>query len=422
MPVPASAARTGSGAADSGVPGAGPYRVLYVPSWYPSERRPVHAVFLREQAAALAARHRVLCVPPPTPRSLLAGPGAWIDRLATRDRPEGFRELRLAGPNYTPLIPGARERVFERLYERALRASRDYLGGPPDLVHAQVSVEAGYFAARLARRHGLPLVLTEHVSRPELHYALPRGRERFLETMRAADRVLAVSPLQRELLAAAGVERDIDVVPNLIDVGLFQPAETRETRPVRPPLRLMTVGHLIERKGIDVLLEALAAVRTRTPATLDIVGEGDLRGRLLARAQALGVGDAVRFLGEHSRRDVRDLLRRSHVYVCSSLTESFGVAVIEALAVGLPAVVTRCGGPEWFVDDTRGAVVAPGDADALAAGIVGVADRLESFAPGELHGFVAQRFGPAAVVEQITEHYRAALEARAESAREGPDA
>jgi len=386
-------------------------RVLYLPSWYPHPNHPTYAIFLWVQAEALAKWHELLVVPIPKGTSLLSSPRNWIDRCKFRRSPGGFFELYAKGPNYTPRFPDARERTLWRLYCRSFQEATRFFGGLPDLIHAQVSVEAGYFAARLARKYNRPFVLTEQTARPELLLETPDGRARFLYAMHAADYVMALSPMARDLLYEAGVQREIDIVPNMIDTDFFRPGPSVAS----PPLRLIVVGNLVQRKGIHHLLEAVAELVSTDglPLQLEVVGKGECRQELECLATSLGIARQVHFHGEKSQVEVRDLLRQCHIYVSSSLTESFGVAVIEAMSVGLPVVVTRSGGPESYVTPAHGAVVEPGSSEELARGIRDVVNRLTEFDPEKQHQFVVDQFSQNVVVREITKRYCLAVEMHA---------
>jgi glycosyltransferase involved in cell wall biosynthesis len=281
----------------------------------------------------------------------------------------------------------------------------------PDLIHAQVSAEAGYFAARLAQKYDRPLVLTEQISRPELLLKTSRDRKWFMSAMHAPECVMALSPMQRDLLYDAGVQREIDVVPNLIDTDFFSPGSSVPP----PPLRLIVVGHLNPRKGIHHLLQAvsLLAATDRLDFRVEVVGKGGFRQELESQATSLAIAGKVRFHGEKSQQEVRDLLRQCHIYVSSSLAESFGVAVIEAMSVGLPVVVTRSGGPESYVTRAHGAVVEPDSAEELARGIRDVVERLGEFNREKQHQYAVDHFSQEVVVREITKRYCLALERHA---------
>jgi glycosyltransferase involved in cell wall biosynthesis len=387
------------------------YRVLYLPSWYPHPAQPTYAIFLRVQAECLSKAHELVVVPPPNSTSLWSSPRNWIDRCESGRSPGGCFEFHLSGPNYTPKFPGAHDRILWRLYSRSFREATHFFGAKPDLIHAQVSLDAGYYAARLAREYDCPLVLTEQISRPEL--LVKRDRERFLYAIHAPECVMALSPMQRDHLYDAGVQREIDVVPNAIDTNLFRPGP----RPESPPIRLACVGNLIERKGFGLLLQAVAHLIhvDRMPLELEVVGTGALRSQLEANAAGLRIDDRVHFHGERSQCEVRDLLRRCNIYVSASLTESLGVAIIEGMSVGLPAVVTRCGGPESYVTPESGVIVEPGSVEELVRGIRTAVTWLPDFDSERQHRSIVERFSSVAMILEVTKRYTLAIERHAQA-------
>jgi glycosyltransferase involved in cell wall biosynthesis len=133
------------------------------------------------------------------------------------------------------------------------------------------------------------------------------------------------------------------------------------------------LGRMTEIKRVDVLLEAFARLRVDgTDAALLLVGDGPLRPRLEQYAEALGVGDHVYFVGY--RPDVGGLYRTLDAVALTSANEGTPVAVIEALAAGIPAVATDVGGVADVVpDDVAGLLVPEGD-------VGGIADRLTRLA------------------------------------------
>lgn len=386
-------------------------RILYLPSWYPHPEHPTYAIFIQVQAQALASQHELLVAPVPQVLSLLGSPRNWVDRRELRSSPAGISELYVRGPNYTPKCPNAYERSLWRLYRRCFHEATRFFGQQPDLIHAQVAIEAGYFASRLAQKYDRPLVLTEYISRPELLLRTPRDRKCFQDAMHAPESVMSISPMQRDLLYKAGVQREIDVVPPLIDTEFFSPGPPM---PFRSP-RLIVVGNLIPRKGMHHLLEAIARLGTSEGLhlELEVVGRGPCRQDLDNLAISLGIAGRVRFHGEKSQQEIRDLLRSCQIYVCSSLTESFGIAVIEAISVGLAVVVTRCGGPEFYVTPEQGAVVEPDSVEELVRGVRDVVSRLGNIDPQKQHQYIVDHFSKEVVVREVSKRYRLAFERHA---------
>jgi glycosyltransferase involved in cell wall biosynthesis len=186
--------------------------------------------------------------------------------------------------------------------------------------------------------------------------------------------LIAVSEaVRRSALRQLGVAPDtIMTIHNGIDVDAFiRPSEQAPLRArlgVSPSaLVLAIVGRLVPLKGHRYLLEALPALREVAPeTTLLVVGDGAQRETLAAFAATHGLLEAVRFLG--TGRDLVDrVLEVADIVVAPSLSEGFGLAVLEAMAMGRPCVASRTGGlPEIVEHEGSGLLVPPADAGALA--------------------------------------------------------
>jgi glycosyltransferase involved in cell wall biosynthesis len=178
-----------------------------------------------------------------------------------------------------------------------------------------------------------------------------------------------------EALARGGVPAErIRLLRSSIDPAAVRPTRARDQ--VRAELGapadaavLLTLGALVRRKGLDVLLAALARLAARGVEPLCwLGGDGPERAALEKRAAKLGLAPRVRFLGP--RRDVGDLLAAADVLVMPSRREGLGVAALEAMAAGTPIVASNVGGlGEAVVEGRTGLLVPPADADALAAAL-----------------------------------------------------
>jgi len=221
-------------------------------------------------------------------------------------------------------------------------------------------------------------------SRRDIRIPQRSGGQHRLQALsyRAAHHVVANSRAAAAQVVREGVDpHAVTVIPNGIDVAGYPPAPARAVRRV-----ITTVANLRAEKGHDVLLRAAATVRRQIPdVVFQIVGDGPMRVTLAAEARALGVGDAVRFLGH--REDVPAVLQASDLFVLPSRTEAFPNGVVEAMAARLPVIATDVGGiPELVEHDRTGILVPAGDADALASALLGLlhdgarADRLAAAA------------------------------------------
>jgi glycosyltransferase involved in cell wall biosynthesis len=217
----------------------------------------------------------------------------------------------------------------------------------------------GTLAARLSRtgaiihtRHGL---------------ALTGGafeRALFRLSCLLSDAVVSVSDELCSLSRAQGCPTSkAHRIWNGINTALFRPAE----KAVRATL--ISVGRLEVVKDLPTLLHAFELAR-KNISTLEllIVGEGSSRPLLEETSRSLGLESSVQFLGE--RNDVPDLLRRATIFANSSLSEGVSLALLEAMATGLPAVVTRVGGNAEVVQEgVTGLLVPPRDPASLAEAI-----------------------------------------------------
>jgi len=174
---------------------------------------------------------------------------------------------------------------------------------------------------------------------------------------------------ERYGLAAARIQ----VIPNFVDLERFTPAlraaapRPPELPPPGAPLLFHVSNFRPIKRPVD-LAEVLARVRQELPARMVLVGDGPERAAVEARAAALGIADAMTFLGR--RIDFAGLLAHADGFVLASESESFGVAALEAMAAGVPVVATAVGGiPEVCTDGVTALLVPPEDPDALAVAI-----------------------------------------------------
>lgn len=246
---------------------------------------------------------------------------------------------------------------------RAVRAALEEVA--PDLVHLHTG-RANWLGGLAARRLGLPALTTRRMDR-----RVKRGpRTRWLYG-RLVRRVAAISPAVARRLREGGVpEAMIRMIPSAIDPDALHPQQGRETVRAAEGIEadaplLLVAANLVRRKGVDVLVEALAGLAGEAlhPA-LWIAGDGPERGALASLVKARSLEGQVRFLGR--RGDVPDLLAACDVFVLPSRLEGLGVAALEAMAAGRPVVASRVGGLGEVVGHERtGLLVPPEDPGAL---------------------------------------------------------
>ena len=304
----------------------------------------------------------------------IGGAERLVIALARHQRRAGARvrvhALYALGPLAEQLRDHGIEVVDHQAPSGVLRASRKLLAhfrrSRPDVVHCHnaAATIAGATAASLARvpvaiatRHGWGR--TEGAWRRELKsWLAARACARVVAVCEAARRALIAGPL-------ADAKKTVTILNGAEAQQRGRTAVACDDRCV-----IVCVARLSWVKNHDTLLKALALARVQQPElVLHLVGDGERRGALEALAAALGISEAVTFLGE--REDVGDCLGDGHAFALSSVTEGLPVALLEALAAGLTPIVSDVGGmPEVVQRAGVGSVVPAGDPGALAAALV----------------------------------------------------
>lgn len=193
--------------------------------------------------------------------------------------------------------------------------------------------------------------------------------ERPIPRVFAGTPTVAVSESTRQDLATRGMDPSlIQVIPNGMDLGALMPASDGARY---PEPTLLYLGRLKRYKGVDLILRALAVLRSRgVAARLLVGGKGDHEPALRALASDLGLGDAVRFLGFVSEEEKLELFQRSWIHVLASPKEGWGISNLEAAACATPTVASDAPGlRDSVLDGTTGFLVPHGDVEALGAAL-----------------------------------------------------
>ncbi len=388
-------------------------KVLVLSRSYPTPVVPQLGLWVEAPTARVARRVEVQVMAPvpwcpPLPRR-----GALADVVKFRQTPK--RQVRdgvvvhhpryAAGPGYRLHTQEARM-LGLALAEPVRRLRRDF---PFDLIHAHFVYPEGVVADRLARRYGVPLVLTEHAPWHPWFDQYPAVASQAVPVARRVARHLAVSRLVYDDIASFTGDRSrIQILPIGVDEDRFRPAPAAE----RDPNRILFVGLPRPTKGVDLLLDAMAVVAAEHPAArLTVVGDAVFRGArdhmasLRRRAAAPDLAGRVDFTGLLPAEEVARLMARSAMLVLPSRLESFGAVLVEALASGTPVVTTRSGGPQEVVTTEVGRIVPVDDVPALAEAVLDVLGRPQDFPPDRLRAFAVSRYSWNRICDELVQVY-----------------
>lgn len=300
-----------------------------------------------------------------------------------RSTSERFEILRIPS-RYLPIDPEDRMLRVGRL--RRHRAALMAAGF--DLVHIQTPFFAHYAGLGLARRLAVPTVASYHTFFEQYFdkYVtfLPAAWLRYVARRFSAaqcndvDGLVVPSRAMLRVLRGYGVETPAQVIPTGIELDQFRPGDglgfrARWKIPKDRPV-LVNVGRIAHEKNIDFLLRMLIKVKEVVPNVLLVLaGEGPARRMLEALARELGLSGQVLFVGYLDRGGpLEDCYSAGDLFVFASRTETQGLVVLEALALGLPVVSTAVMGTREILVNGRGSLIAEEDEDDFAAKVIRV--------------------------------------------------
>lgn len=392
--------------------------VFYIPSWYPSPSNPIYGIFVREEIELLKS-YKVI----ENAAISLWGQGhepslLWtrkpvqsLKKMLHREAPEiierqpGFTEY------YNPrliwnraFLKGNLRSIYKANCENFLEAQRDF--GKIDLVHVYASYPGAMIGACLARKYGVPFVISTAMSPfPFQEFLDRKGQLVFwlLQPLKEASRLIVTSHRAAKEAALQELDHTV-IVPRIRDLDKFVPSESSNAD---GKVRLLAVGRLVPQKGFDLLIEAFS--RTPDHYYLEIVGEGEDRPMLEKMIRQLSLGDRVKLVGEKSRDEVIKQMQACDVFVLSSRHESFGNVVIEALSCGKPVIATRCGGPEDIMTEKLGLLVENENVNELAEALSRATELMSNISSEEVRGEVVTRFHPKILTEKIDKIYKQAI-------------
>ena len=328
-------------------------RMLVFTTLYPNAIQARHGVFVEERLRHLLESGRVSAtVVAPVPwfpfRHRRFGAYASLAKVPARERRHGIEILH---PRY-PVIPKIGMNIAPfLLYRSMLPVFHRLLHESPcyDLIDAHYLYPDGVAAVALGRAVGRPVVMTARGNDVTLipRHAVPRR-----QILRAASDAAAVVTVSRALRSklvelGAAAER-ITVLRNGVDLARFDSLEAGSLQGrlgLREPVWL-SVGHMIERKGMHFVIEALARV---PGATLLIAGDGPEERSLRALADRLGVSRRVRFLGAIAHAELRDVYNSADALFLASSREGMPNVVLESFACGTSVVVAPFAGAEELI-------------------------------------------------------------------------
>ena len=294
---------------------------------------------------------------------------------------------------------------FKRYVKRVEKAFEKYLkaNAKPDILHAQVTLPAGYATCLIGEKYGIPVVVTEHAS--HFYESFEGENAKYAQFVLNHAYFTSVSKYMLNKLPY-GIERKA-VIPNLVDTDSYK----LDRKPIKG-LRIVNVSAFRSGKRIEDLLAALKIIvneKKIDDVKLTIVGDGYLNSYYKNKCHELELDNYVDFVGRKSKKEIAEILNKNNVFVIASRLETFCIPGIEALASGMPVISTKCKGPEEYIDDKCGKLVDVEDAQGMANAICEVYDNIDKYDVNYLRS-VADRFSSKSVCAIAKKIYNELLE------------
>jgi len=275
--------------------------------------------------------------------------------------------------------------------------------GKPDVIHAEVTIPAGYACCKLGQKYNIPVVVTEHAT----YY------ERFFKdkNKKYGDYVLnhsyytTVSSYMAKFIHSYGY--NCDVLPNLVNTTSFNLPRKKVNG-----LKLVTVVALRKVKRVDDIIEALKIIVEKEKienASLTVVGDGNDEDYFKNRCHELEMDKYVDFVGRKNKKEIAEILNESNIYVMSSEIETFGIPAIEALSAGLPVVATKCLGPEEYINSKNGKLIPINNPGKMAEAILDVYNHISDYDVSYLKE-CAKKYSGESITKKAIKIYKSLIE------------
>lgn len=379
--------------------------ILVFASYYPSDIRPQTGIFFKVQVEALRkAGHQV---------GVIVAPRLWeiIAHVRQHKRWDSFiredntiyRMHRGWFPRVFPLICAMWHR------HEGLKIFEDYIAeqGTPDVIHAHNIFYAGYMASQISKHYDIPIVLTEHSSNFILgRIFLPGQHIVVKQTLKQINAPFAVGRrLAERINQRYQPEKPLSILHNVVNTDYFVSQLSNNTDFV-----FASVGAMRPLKRFDLLIKAFTKVFKDKPVKLRIGGGGREFDTIQSLIKTLDMSSQIDLLGHLNPQQVLDLFQTSQVIVSASDVETFGVTLIEAMSCGKPVIATKSGGPEDFVTEDVGLLVARDDVDALSEALQQMLENYDDYDAERIRAYCIEIFSENSLTQKLNTIYQDLLD------------
>ena len=378
--------------------------IVHLPRAYPSQIAPLSSIFFKEQIEAISQQNNTIKL---GVLAIIQRP--ILKQLLLRNSQLLFSTNKNIERNITTwvkflfTIPLPRKIKRQYINFSLLVLFKKYISthGKPDLIHLQ-TYEMGAVALKILKKYGIPYIVTEHSS--NLYNDKTRLSHDFLKKIYLKSSFnIAVSPFFSDYLTKKfGIP--FNTIPNTVDTDKF----TLKPKKKSSKINLLHVANCVEIKQQKLLIQGYSeALKHNQLLNLTIVGDGPQLKSLKALVIELDIDSYVNFMGRLSNEDVKIQMHLADIFILTSKKETFGVVLIEALAVRLPCITTKSGGPEGIITDEELGQICDHNAEDIAKAILSVSSK--EYDSKKIREHVVSTYSSKIVAGQINKVYEKIL-------------
>jgi glycosyltransferase involved in cell wall biosynthesis len=394
-------------------------KVLIIPSWYPTTDNHLVGSFFKEQAELVQNEYDI---------KVLFGVKSeigykrfyyqqFLKTVGIKERPSEVRAKIITPPEavsfpFLSVLEFNEKRNFNLLLNAYRKAFKQLIstGWKPDVIHAQSTVYGGIIACYLGRENEIKTVITEHQLFLLNNYSKFLQRKIF-DALEGVNKVATVSYHQKRCILMHSINCDPIVVGNYIDENLF----ALEERMPETPFKILAVTYPSFIKDNDTFFKAIALMvnKGHTDIQVTVIGNNsffDLTkanvDSFLSLAEKYRIVEYCNFIPYVERKDLPVQYYNHNVFVSTSIAETFGVAICEAMSTGMPVISTSSGGVDDTITDDSGIKVEIRDAEAIAEALISIKCGVTKFDPTLVRKTIVEKFGSIAFKKKLRMLYQ----------------
>ena len=348
-------------------------RVLVIPTWYPNGEDKLMGVYHKEFTYALnnyGIKADMLFID----RQRLSNPFKYL--FMKKKEIDKETNYNVSIYKLLNLSPISFKLGINRYVKKLDYAFKDYLkhNEKPDLIHAHVTVPAGYAACIIGKKYDIPVIVTEHCGNLERFFKND-SLKKYGNFVLKNSTYSTVSKYMKDIVLK--YTNECYIIPNLVDTTPFNNDIVRKRNNV---FKLVSVCALREGKRLDIAFKAIKKLKEQNiKIHLDVIGDGFYENYYKQVCDELNLHKEITFLGRKNKFEIAEILKKENALLISSELESFGIPGIEAMASGLPIVSTDCLGPTEYINSKVGVICKVNNVDDMADKIKYLIDHYEKY-------------------------------------------